>query len=90
MQTTSHAAIRMQQRSIPPLVVVLLFQFGACEPAGDGAAKFFFDKPARRKVKAYVGAMAKVLEEHMDIYAVISADAQVITVAHRLQRFSRH
>lgn len=90
MRTTQHAAVRIRQRAIPPLVVDLLLEFGASEPAGNGARKLFFDKPARRKVKAYAGPMARVLEEHMDVYAVVGADAQLITLGHRYERILRH
>lgn len=83
MYATQHATTRSQQRAIPPLVIDLLLDFGTREPAGDGTSKLFFDKPARRKVKAYVGHIARLLEEHVDVYAVIGADTCVITVGHR-------
>jgi hypothetical protein len=90
MQTTLHAANRIQQRAIPPFVVDLLLDFGTSKPAGHGTSKLFFDKPARRKVKAYVGSIARVLEEHMDVYAIIGADTRLITVGHRYERVQRH
>lgn len=90
MQTTHHAATRMQQRSVPQLVLDLLLEFGAREPAGNGTAKLYFDKSARRKVKAYAGTLAQAVEEHLDIYAVIAEDTRLITVGHRLERIRRH
>lgn len=90
METTKHAATRIQKRAISKLIVDLLLEFGASEPAGGGASKFYFDKPARRRVKAYAGSLASVLEDHLDVYAVIGADTQVITVGHRLERIRRH
>lgn len=90
MNTTRHAALRIQQRGIPKLVVDLLIEFGCSVPSGDGTSKFFFDKPARRKVKAYAGSLAGVLEEHLDVFAVVGADTQVITVGHRYDRIQRH
>lgn len=89
MSITQHAGLRMRQRGIPELVVDLLLQFGASERAGDGSLKYFFDKPARRKIKAYVGPMAGALEVHMDTYAVVGPAQQVITVGHRVKRISR-
>lgn len=68
----------------------LLLQFGASETAGDGASKVFFDKISRRKVLAYAGAIGPILSEHLDVYAVVGADDQVITVGHRLERIRRH
>lgn len=90
MHTTHHAAVRIQQRAIPPLVVDLLLEFGSSEPSGDGTSKLYFDKPARRKVKNYAGPLAGYLEQHLDVYAVVGADEKVITVAHRLDRIRRH
>ena len=40
---STHASIRCKRRSISPMVVDLLLQFGGSEPSGDGASKIFFD-----------------------------------------------
>lgn len=90
MHTTHHAAARIQQRGIPPLVVDLLFEFGSNEPSGDGTSKLYFDKQARRKVKNYAGPLAGYLKQHLDVYAVVGADEELITVAHRYERIHRH
>lgn len=87
---TKHAQIRSQQRGIPPVMVDLLLQFGVTESAGDGANKMFFDKSARRKVESYFGPLAPLINQHLDLYAVVGADDQVITVGHRLERIRRH
>jgi hypothetical protein len=50
----------------------------------------FFDKAARRRVHVYVGALAPLFTEHLDLYAVVAADNKVITVGHRLKRTRRH
>lgn len=62
MLNTKHAACRLQQRGISQMVVDLLLQFGRSEPSGSGTSKFFFDKHSRRKVKAYAGPLAGMLE----------------------------
>lgn len=90
MKITNHASVRCQQRAIPPIVIDLLDQFGAREPAGEGAWKLFFDKAARRRFRAYAGQLASSLEQHLDVYAVIAQDGNVITVAHRIDRINRH
>lgn len=90
MNTSHHAETRIQQRAIPKLIIDLLLEFGASEPAGRGTSKVFFDKSARRKVKAYAGALSKMLEEHLNIYAVVGDDEKVITVGHRFERIHRH
>jgi len=86
MLNTKHATCRLQQRGISQMVVDLLLQFGRSVPLGSGTSKFFFDKYSRRKVKAYAGPLAGMLEEHLDVYAVVGPDTQVITVGHRLER----
>lgn len=87
---SQHARIRSQQRAIPPILMDLLLYFGANEPAGNGASKIFFDKVARRRIKAYAGSLAELLNEHLDVYVVVGADGQIITTAHRTTRIRRH
>lgn len=90
MYLTQHANVRSRQRAIPPLVIDLLLQFGVSETVGENVTKVFFDKASRRRVKAYAGPLGSLLEEHLDVYAVVGADSKVITVAHRLERLHRH
>lgn len=89
MDMTRHASARSQQRGIPPLVIDLLLGFGSREPAGDGTAKVFFDRRARRRLGSYAGAVAHNLDDHLDVYALVDAHERVITVAHRTQRIHR-
>jgi len=88
--TTRHAQVRAQQRAIAPMVIDLLLQFGKTERAGDGTNKYYFDKSARRRVQAYAGPLAAMLDQHLDVYAVVSSDSKVITVAHRTERIKRN
>jgi hypothetical protein len=91
MHSSHHARVRCQQRGIPPLVVDLLLEFGSREQAGAGTSKVFLDKSARRRVKAYAGALAGVIEEHLDVYLVVNdADDVLVTATHRLERIRRH
>jgi hypothetical protein len=87
---TKHAQTRSQQRGISPMMVDLLMQFGVKEPAGSGATKVFLNKEGKRKLTAYAGRLASHLQQHLDIYAVLSADDEVITVAHRIEHIQRH
>ena len=88
MQLSKHAQTRTQQRAIPPMLIDLLLQFGSCERAGTGVSKMFFDKLSRRKVKAYAGPLASLLNDHLDVYVVVTDDLKVITTGHRTQRFA--
>lgn len=87
---THHANIRSQQRGIPPMLVDLLIRFGATEHAPGGAEKIYFDKAARKQIKSYAGPLAALLEEHLDIYAVVAREGDVITIGHRTERIKRH
>ena len=89
MNLSKHANSRCQQRAISPMMIDLLLQFGSREKAGDGASKVYFDKADRRQVKAYAGPfVARVLDEHLDLYAVVGDDDKIITVGHRLDAYS--
>lgn len=90
MKMARHAAIRSQQRCIPPIVIDLLLQFGTSEKAPGGVSKRFFDKRGRRQVEAYVGPMIRLVAEHLDTYIVVGDDDCVITVAPRNERIQRH
>lgn len=87
---TLHAHTRRQQRAIPALVIDLLLQFGAAEKSGGGTSKLFFDKAARRKLHAYAGPLAGLLDEHLNVYAIVAADSSIVTVGHRIDRVKRH
>ena len=90
MNMTRHASIKGQQRGIPPIMIDLLLQFGKSESAGGGATKLFFDRQTRKQVAVYAGPLARMLDEHLDFYAVLGPDMQVITVGHRLERMKRN
>lgn len=87
METTRHAATRAQQRAIPPLLLDLLLRFGRSERSGDGTERYFFDKRSRRAVQRYAGCLGQLLDQHLDVYAILSDCDKVVTVGHRLERF---
>lgn len=87
---TGHSVIRMKQRGIPPIVVDLLMQFGTSEKSFDGTRKLYFDKRAKRRVHAYVGSLAGLIDEHLNVYAVVTAEDAVVTAGHRLERIRHH
>ena len=49
MSNSHHAAERLQQRAIPPVMVELLERFGSEMRCGK-AEKLFFDKAARKRL----------------------------------------
>lgn len=89
MELSRHAQLRCQQRGIPPLIRQWLQDYGS-EIQTHGATKKFFDREAKRRLVAAVGAqVADRLGSLLNIYIVESADT-VITAAIRTRRIKRH
>ncbi len=86
VQMTKHAAIRQQQRGIPPLILEWLESYGASSQSRQGAEIRYFDKHSRKQLAKAVGAeIVGRLTGLLDTYAVFAADGTVITVGHRLK-----
>lgn len=90
MPLTKHAKQRMQQRSIPPIIVDCLIRFGHSEPSGDGTRKYYFDKSSHRRFQKYAGQLSGILEQYLNVYVVLANDFTVVTVAPRCERIRRH
>jgi len=87
---TLHARSRLQQRSIPPAIVDWLVQFGH-PMRHDGADVYSFDRKGRKRLKQFLGTVAfKRVQDLLDVYAVLSDDGQLVTVAHRTKRLRHH
>jgi hypothetical protein len=86
-----HAKHRMQQRSIPPLVVTWLLDFGEMRYDHRGGIVHYFDKSSRRNLERTVGSrIVARLADYLDAYVVSSvADSTLITVGHRYGRRGR-
>lgn len=89
MILTNHAETRIRQRSIPPVVIDMLMDYGSslrCE----GADRIFMDKAAKRRAKRSLpDADLAVLERWGRVYIVLSDNGSVVTAAHRTGRFRR-
>lgn len=83
---TQHAKARSQQRGIPTIVIDLLLDFGTTTRAPGGAEKIYFDKSSRKRLRAYVGPLASLLDRHLNIYAVVNKEDRVITTGFRHRR----
>ena len=88
MEHTQHSRLRAQQRGIPPLIIDLLIQFGAREPAGEGAEAIYFDKRARKQLQMYSGGLMGKLRDELNVYAIVIGD-RVVTVGPRYKRINR-
>jgi hypothetical protein len=86
---TRHAIARRQGRGIPPFVVNLLLEQGACT-RHDGADVFYVDKEARRRIRRTLGdRIHAALEAYLDAYVVLGDDGRVVTAAWRTRRLRR-
>jgi hypothetical protein len=89
LHETRHATARRQGRGIPPFVVNLLVEQGACA-RHDGADVFYIDKEARRRIRRALGdRIHAALESYLDAYVVLGDDGRVVTAAWRTRRLRR-
>jgi hypothetical protein len=89
LRFTKHAAARATQRSVPPLVIELLLDYGAAERSL-GAERIALNKRGRKRLARDIGSAAyEALRPLLDTYVVLSDDGPVVTVAKRTKRF-RH
>ena len=86
MELTKHAASRIQKRCIPPIIVDLLIDYGQSERSGNGTTKYYLDKRSKRRLEAYAGPIAGLLEQHLNCVVVVADGGALVTVEHRLQR----
>ena len=84
-----HARTRMQQRSIPPIIVASIWEYG-CNMRHDGASVYFLNREARNRLKRHIGARPYAqMENRLDAYVVVSDDGTIVTVGWRYKRFKR-
>ncbi|RYZ84716.1 MAG: hypothetical protein EOP06_17575 [Proteobacteria bacterium] len=87
---TKHAAIRAQQRGIPPLVDQLLDLYGQEQHDGHGAIVLFLNKLSIRRMERDLGRRPVArLSEWLNTYKVKDMEGRTITVGHRSQRIWR-
>lgn len=88
---THHAQARLQQRGIPALVIESLLDYGREEYDHRGSRVVYFDHRAREELRRVVSNEAyKRMERHLDAYAVVALDGEIVTVGHRCRRINRH
>ena len=91
MTMTYHAAVRSQQRGIPPLVMQWLDQFGEEHYDGHGAIIRYFSRASRRAMEREFGSSpVKKMSEFLNAYKVENHDGTVITTGHLTKRIKRN
>jgi hypothetical protein len=84
---TFHAQKRMQQRSIPPLVVQWLEEYGDEVHDHRGGIILHFGKHARRRLEKAVGREPiRRMNDWLRTYLVVSTDGVRITAGVRYRR----
>ena len=87
---SKHASDRCQQRSVPPVVVEWLLDFGCIQYDHRGAEIRYFDKRSRKKLAAEIGnAVVSKLAAFLDAYLVVKNET-VLTVGYRFKRINHH
>ncbi len=87
---TRHAAVRAQQRGIPPIIDRLLDLYGQEEHDGHGAVILYLSKSSIKGMERDLGRRpVSKLAEWLDAYKVKSMDGHTITVGHRTRRLWR-
>jgi hypothetical protein len=81
MELTKHARVRSQQRSIPPLILQWLLEYGD-RTSAHGALRLSFSKRARREIEGVVGKrVVSQLGKFLEASAIVDPRTEsVITV----------
>ncbi|MCZ4314066.1 hypothetical protein O4H66_11710 [Comamonadaceae bacterium G21597-S1] len=89
---TRHAAIRTQQRGIPPWFLALLLAHGRSRHDGHGAVIKTVDRAARQRLQALLSRTEyAAAERYFDVYMVVATEDQaIVTAAHRTRRRHLH
>jgi hypothetical protein len=86
---TKHARERASQRSISDEAIELLLDYGDVQRV-KGADSYFFNAPAKRRLRNDLGRDSyRRCERHLGIYAIVGDDGRIVTVAYRRHRLRR-
>ncbi len=91
VHVSQHAELRMQQRAISPGMLNQLLEFGQRHFNGRGTTIVSFPKKAVKRLKTKLGHQEFVaLEKHLNLYAVVSIDDELLTVGYRTRHMWLH
>jgi hypothetical protein len=85
-----HAAIRSQQRGIPPHAIDALLDYGTEHHDHHGAVVLMLDRAATKRLSRSRSIRGSDLDALRGLYGVIANDGQIRTVGHRTRRLQRH
>jgi hypothetical protein len=91
IECTEHAKIRMQQRAISEDMLDTLLTFGKARFNGNGTEIVTFPKQVIKRLKANIPKEKYVaIERHMNLYAVLSTQGDLITAGYRTRKLKLH
>ncbi|CAM8319388.1 hypothetical protein MCEMOHM34_00510 [Candidatus Methylopumilus universalis] len=86
-----HAQIRMQQRAITADMLESLLDFGQVKFNGQGTEILTFPKKVVKHLKKELNHKVFMkIERHLNLYAIMSSDGELITTGYRTKRLKGH
>ena len=86
-----HAQIRMQQRAITADMLEILLDFGQVKFNGQGTEILTFPKKVVKHLKKELNHKVFMkIERHLNLYAIMSSDGELITTGYRTKRLKGH
>ena len=86
-----HAQIRMQQRAITADMLESLLDFGQVKFNGQGTEILTFPKKVVKHLKKDLNHKVFMkIERHLNLYAIMSSDGELITTGYRTKRLKGH
>ena len=88
---SQHAKVRMQQRAISEDMLESLLDFGQVKFNGQGTEILTFPKKVVKNLKKELNhkVFARI-ERHLNLYAIMSSDGELITTGYRTKRLKGH
>ena len=88
---SQHAKIRMQQRAITADMLESLLDFGQVKFNGQGTEILTFPKKVVKHLKKELNHKVFMkIERHLNLYAIMSSDGELITTGYRIKRLKGH
>ena len=86
-----HAKVRMQQRAITADMLESLLDFGQVKFNGQGTEILTFPKKVVKHLKKELNHKVFMkIERHLNLYAIMSSDGELITTGYRTKRLKGH
>ena len=88
---SQHAKVRMQQRAISEDMLESLLDFGQIRFNGQGTEILTFPKRVVKHLKKELDHKVFMkIERHLNLYAIMSSDGELITTGYRTKRLKGH